>query len=192
MTGLRERKKLDAWLAIRGAALQLFAERGFEGVTVEEIAATANVSRATFFTYFRSKEAVVFDHHPHERDAWLQSMSARPADEPLWDALCAVLTEFNERLSDLMPLRRRLKAASPTLSRSRNELGVQFKDDLETWVLSRADATEPTAALLQLNAALAAATTAYQSWGPDRPYAEYLETLRGCLARLGTGLHASV
>ena len=59
--GLRERKKLQTWRTIRAAAFRLIEERGYEAVSVEEIAAAANVSRSTMFNYFTSKEAVVLD-----------------------------------------------------------------------------------------------------------------------------------
>jgi AcrR family transcriptional regulator len=59
MAGLRERKKLATRLAIREAAMDLFAEHGFHGTTMDHIAEAAGVSRATVFTYFATKEDIV-------------------------------------------------------------------------------------------------------------------------------------
>ncbi|MFE7569841.1 TetR/AcrR family transcriptional regulator, partial [Streptomyces sp. NPDC057539] len=136
-TNLRERKKLATWRAIRVAALRLFDEEGFEATTVEQIAAAANVSRATFFNYFADKEAAVFDQDPEERRHWQTLMNDRPAGEPLWDSLAAILTEYCESLRERMPLMRRLKAQSPALTQSHQSLGEQFITDLRDFVADR-------------------------------------------------------
>jgi AcrR family transcriptional regulator len=59
MAGLRERKKLATRIAIRDAGMELFAQQGFSGTTIDQIAEAANVSRATVFSYFPSKEEIV-------------------------------------------------------------------------------------------------------------------------------------
>ena len=76
--GLRERKKLATRRAIAGAALRLFAERGYEETTISDIAAAADVSPRTFFSYFPSKDDVVFA----EMDERLADVRARLADRP--------------------------------------------------------------------------------------------------------------
>ncbi|MEU8382883.1 TetR family transcriptional regulator [Streptosporangium sp. NPDC048865] len=59
MTGLRERKKRQAHEAISAAAITLFLERGFDEVSVAEVAASAGVSKPTLFKYFPTKEDLV-------------------------------------------------------------------------------------------------------------------------------------
>jgi AcrR family transcriptional regulator len=75
--GLRERKKAKTRAAIREHALRLFRERGYSATTVEQIAAAAEVSPATFFRYFPTKEDVVLQ---DDLDVvTLEALQAQPA-----------------------------------------------------------------------------------------------------------------
>src|SRR3954470_20977403 len=60
MAGLRERKKQQTRQLIADTARRLFADRGFEGVTVAEVAREADVSEATVFNYFPTKEDLFY------------------------------------------------------------------------------------------------------------------------------------
>src|SRR5581483_4208499 len=61
VTGLRETKKRRTRETIAQAAADLFHERGFAAVTVDDVARAADVSRQTVFNYFPSKEQMLFD-----------------------------------------------------------------------------------------------------------------------------------
>ena len=62
--GLRERKRLATRRAIQLAALELVAEHGLGGVTIDEISRVADISPRTFFNYFPSKEEAVLGDPP--------------------------------------------------------------------------------------------------------------------------------
>ncbi|HEY9339422.1 MAG TPA: TetR family transcriptional regulator [Kribbella sp.] len=69
MTGLRERKKQQTYDALSEAAIALFLERGFDEVSVTDIAAAADVSKPTLFKYFPTKQDLVLHRiadHRHE------------------------------------------------------------------------------------------------------------------------------
>ena len=107
--GLRERKKRATRAAIAATARRLFAERGFDAVTVAEIAAAAEVSEKTVFNYFAVKEDLVFA-GGEARLAQLQAAIAqrppgvpvidvfRASSEAMLDAIAAGTDESGDRL----------------------------------------------------------------------------------------------
>jgi AcrR family transcriptional regulator len=68
-------------------AQALFAEKGYEQVTIEEIAEAAGISRRSFFRYFASKDALVLGKLDRQGEQFVEALSARPLDETLWVAL---------------------------------------------------------------------------------------------------------
>src|SRR5436305_8564741 len=76
--GLRARKKRQTRAAIAAAAMDLFQSRGFDAVTIADIAAAADVSRKTIFNYFPAKEDLVFVAGRERRAALVKAIRERP------------------------------------------------------------------------------------------------------------------
>ena len=85
--GLRESKKLHTRQEIADKAMQLFAVRGFDRVTVAEVAAAAGVSEKTVFNYFPTKEDLFFDEVPAREAALVEAIRAREPGESIVAAL---------------------------------------------------------------------------------------------------------
>ncbi len=116
---LRERKKLATRRSIRRVAVDLIAERGFSHVTVEDIAAAADVSPRTFFNYFPSKEAVLFGADPgraeQARARLVHDLPGRSSLDVLRVVLADQARDFAEEVAELggdpARLARKIRAA---------------------------------------------------------------------------------
>jgi AcrR family transcriptional regulator len=91
--GLREQKKHRVRTAVVEAALELFAERGFEATTVRDIAARAGVSTATATRYFPTKEAMLFPEAELRTRALYHAIRQRPEHEQPFEAVLGGLSE---------------------------------------------------------------------------------------------------
>ncbi|MFC8230873.1 TetR/AcrR family transcriptional regulator [Streptomyces sp. NPDC057287] len=76
-TGLRERKKQLTYQAVSEAAISMFLERGFDKVSVAEVAAAADISKPTLFRYFPSKEDLVLHRFADHEDEAARVVSGR-------------------------------------------------------------------------------------------------------------------
>jgi len=93
--GLRERKRRETRAALSLAATRLCLLRGWENVTVDDIAAAANVSPRTFRNYFSTKAEAVAAAHRERMLRIADDLRARPGNEPLWIAITnAVAAQF--------------------------------------------------------------------------------------------------
>ena len=81
--GLRETKKSQTRQAIAGAAMGLFVERGFDHVTVGDVARAAGVSEKTVFNYFPTKEDIFFDEVPDRLEALADAVRRRRPEQSL-------------------------------------------------------------------------------------------------------------
>ncbi|HEY0687572.1 MAG TPA: TetR family transcriptional regulator [Kribbella sp.] len=189
--GLRDRKKLETWRAINIAAAELFLERGFEAVSIADIAAAANISPSTFFNYFTTKEAVVFDPDPADSSTVRDLLDARPDGEPLWDSLREALLGYLKALGPRVVTQRRLKTSSPALAACGRELGDRIHDDLGEWARLRHSRLTEMDLILLINLSTAAVLAAFEVWDPDTGVHEFVQLAADCLNRTGTGVAPS-
>jgi AcrR family transcriptional regulator len=96
--GLRERKKRQTRETIAHAAMGLFAEHGFDAVTVADVAHLADVSEKTVFNYFAAKEDLVLHGGEERRAALIEAIRSRPAGGSIVEPFRAASLEFIDRV----------------------------------------------------------------------------------------------
>lgn len=190
--GLRARKRQQTRTRILEAALSLFLERGFEAVTVEEIAAAADISKRSFFDYFPTKEEVVFAWQEDFGTRLAAALAARPADEEPARAveeamLAAALAGANPRSMAIG----RLIRITPALCARDHLKYARLEQVLATGLAARAGTEETleirllammTIGLFRLG------TVRYMQDGGDQPIEPYVRRLFQTLRTVGHGL----
>jgi AcrR family transcriptional regulator len=143
MSSLRERKRTRTRQALIDAAAQLFERRGYDGTTVADIAAAADVSTRTFFSYFASKEEVLFPDADARVDAAMTAIDDRRPGERPTEVLLRALGELGDAGDDLVgpmaALRLRFVRSVPSV-RGR---GLQRQLDAQTEIAKRLHAAFP-------------------------------------------------
>jgi AcrR family transcriptional regulator len=196
--GLRERKKAQTRTAISKAVMQLALERGLDAVTVDDIAAAADVSVRTFHNYFGSKEEALIAAWRGQFEVHLDELRARPADEPILVSLEHVLVGIAARAAD-HPLdaaaKRDLVWTSTALAHRRSAL-LDEATHMATEVVAARTGTDPSTDIyprLVAATAIAAAVTAFEfaetrasgERDPERFIHESFALLRAGLDRAG-------
>ena len=92
--GRRDRKRLETRHGLAAIALELFAERGFDAVTVNDIADRADVDPSTFYRHFGSKEAVIFSESGDWTGRLSDAVRAQPAELSLLETMRAAIKDL--------------------------------------------------------------------------------------------------
>jgi AcrR family transcriptional regulator len=154
--GLRARKKRQTRQLILETAARLFVERGFDGVTVTEIARAAELSEMTVYNYFPTKEDLVFGRMEFFEEQLVAAVEQRAPDESALAAFGRMVLAGIDQLSartDMIAKAAMLIRASPALQAREREITARYTarlagvlaaetgspdDDIEAWTVASA------------------------------------------------------
>jgi AcrR family transcriptional regulator len=133
--GLRERKKRQTRSLIAETARRLFAERGFDAVTVAEVAREADVSEGTVFNYFPTKEDLFYGGMEAFEAELVEAVRQRPTGESVLAAFRRFVLDGSrtlaaEETAEVTASAARLIGASPALQAREREIVTQASDAL--------------------------------------------------------------
>ena len=150
--GLRERKKLRTRRLIADTAARLFAQRGYEGVTVSDVARQAEVSEQTVYNYFAGKEQLVTDLDQQVQARLCELIADRPAGTGIVASIRDYTLEFVEGIRRIDPRQARgelgyLAAVSSTVHRLLLEMSDRQASALAEVILETSTVTPELARL---------------------------------------------
>jgi AcrR family transcriptional regulator len=191
--GLRERKKQQTKQALERAAFDLFAQQGYVETTVEDIAAAAQVSRASFFRYFGSKEDVLAADDDLRREQFMAALTGQPPEAPVRTALKTAVTEYlaGVHADDRSYTYTKVIRGSRVLLGRACEIRIRWQRELETELRTRLDGVSNAdiVAAMLANFVLAVLETSLRlaALDPNRDFTDILDTGFGLLAADRTG-----
>ncbi len=190
--GLRERKKLAVRRALSSAAIRLAVERGLENVTIEDITAEADVSVRTFGNYFSSKYEAICALGTDRARRIGAELLARPAREPLWEALVNAMLAHYEG-ADQAPDREwlaslKLVLTAPAIRGEYLKVNSAMQEVLAEAIAARTgmDVEQDMYPQVLAGAVTAAAQVAVRRWATADPPVPLRPLLRSALDQLAT------
>ncbi|MGX5680860.1 TetR/AcrR family transcriptional regulator [Schumannella luteola] len=145
--GLRERKRRATRRAIQLAVIDLVAEHGLDGTTVDEISRRADISPRTFFNYFASKEdAIIGELPPLPSEELVERFVSAGRGASLFDGLSEILVETVEgegHDQELMQRRKSVLQQHPHLFAMRIARMRRLEDEMGRIVARRLVADDP-------------------------------------------------
>ncbi|MEX1037749.1 MAG: TetR family transcriptional regulator [Acidimicrobiia bacterium] len=189
----RELKKQRTRRSIEQAALRLFEERGFDGTTIDDIAAAAEIAPRTFFHYFPSKEDVALADYATRLEQIVAALKASPDDQAPWRALrgafLAVGADYETEREHLVR-RFRIIQATPSVAARNLQLQTTWEEAiaevLADW-LGRDDPGDVRPRLIA-GAALAAMRASLRRWLTNDGRSRLPDHIAHCFDVLGAGL----
>jgi AcrR family transcriptional regulator len=191
--GLRERKKERTRQELMRSALDQFAARGFDQVTVEDIAGACDVSPRTFFRYFSSKEDVLFAESDRSLVALLDALAHQPPALPvllaLQHAVRALADNYEHQKIDVR-LRHEIILVTPAL---RTLVGERHQG-WEAAVIDQLRLTGHTVGMSELDvrlvvaAAMTALRVAISQWSSETDERDLTSLIDATYDRLRQGL----
>lgn len=165
---LAHRKRQFVRDELAEAALKLLAFQGFEETTIDQIAASAGVSRRTFFRYFQSKEDVIVESLGDVGEELRAALDARPADEPPTMAVRQALSVFEDACAEYPEKVLRLTKLilhTPALNARYLERQAEWKTDLAASLARRSHASDDDLRpVVTAGVAFAALDVALRAW----------------------------
>lgn len=191
--GLRERNRAERLQRIRAVALDAFSSRGFDDVTVDEIAELAAVSKSTLFRYFPTKEDLLVADDGARLDTIRSVFVDRPADEPVVEslraALLALAADYQDDATDHLQ-RFRVIRATPALSARVLEQQTTREDALAAAIAARLGPgpDHETRSRLLAGAGMAVIRVAMREWLTGERGRDLTELVDQCLDELAAQL----
>lgn len=178
--GLRERKRRQTRQRIIDAGLKLFLANGFDETTLDAIAEAADISRRTFFYYFKSKEDIVlaYQHGSIERlrDTIVSESPDRPPLDVVRTALLKLASEYSAE--EMIPIDRLMVSTESLRARKQASYVAQeqalFDALCELWPQQKRRAALRIVAMVSIGA-MRLSIEAWRQDGSKQPIKDYLQ-----------------
>ncbi len=181
------RPEATSHAAIEAAAFRLFAARGFDRTTLEDIAAAVGVSRRTLFRYYPSKNDIPWGQFDRTLERFRRILRDLPQDLPAHEVVQRGVLAFNEYDEDADPPHRdrmRLILGTPTLQAHSVLRYTEWREVIAAYVAERRGLSPDDLLPRTVSGvALALAIAAYEAW-LDAPDADLAMLLQATLASL--------